>query len=155
MAHVLTRNERQRDGAVADLGIALGDGGERLPQGPVDGSLTRHQPTAHGGEELLGSEHRAAGDVGVDNSGTFIDQEHARAETIEDIGENRALGLPAIDQLADPNGAANVRGDQLHALDHHLIDEAARFMAGDDEGREVRGRPFEHDTGRVDPALRL
>src|SRR5581483_5538558 len=130
--------EREHDDAVPGLGIALGDGGECRPKGPIDCRITDYQPASCREERTLRGEGRAGGNVGVSYARVGTDQEHTRAETVEAGGKGRRLGLPDIHQPADLNGATNMRADQAHARARLAVDEATRFMPRDNDRRAAR-----------------
>jgi hypothetical protein len=53
-----------------------------------------------------------------------VDEEHAGSQRVQAVGELGCLHLVQIDHLADQEGAADMRGDELEAPTHLVVDEA-------------------------------
>ena len=83
-----------------------------------------------------------------------VDEDHAGAQAIEDIGEACSFGLPEIDGLADQIAAPDMRHDQRHPPAHFVVDHAARLVPHHAEKRATRRGFLDHRARHVDPAMR-
>src|SRR5258707_3455765 len=82
--------------------------------------------------------------IGVDDAPQCIDQKHSCAERVETIGERRRLHLLEIDDLADQNGAPDMRDNQCHETFCVLIDNSVAPAADHLKQRAARGRLLEN-----------
>jgi hypothetical protein len=85
---------------------------------------------------------------------TRVHEEHARADTVERVGECRRFDCLEIDHAADKHGAANMRGDEAHAPARVEVGDAVAGVTENAKQGDPRRRLFERDGYVVHPALR-
>jgi hypothetical protein len=124
----MTRHERHSDALCANRRIAATGREECLVQrllglGIVCGKLFP-SCTQKG---ALG-EQRAAAGIGVDDAAACIEQQHARADPIEGVGQCRCFAGLQIDHIANQYRPTQMRRKKPHALARRLVSDAVSFV---------------------------
>src|SRR5215204_1880518 len=67
--------------------------------------------------------------VGVDDTSARADEEQARAEAVEHVGERGGFDLGQVNDLADQERTSHVRQDDSKTAAHFIVDEAVVRIA--------------------------
>src|SRR5215216_1479665 len=67
--------------------------------------------------------------VGVDYTAVGADEEQARAEPVEHVGERGGFDFRQVNDLADQERTSHVRHDDSKTAPHFIIDEAVLRIA--------------------------
>ena len=158
MGHValaILSGQRHRDPLDAERGVALPRGGKDIAQSPINLCITRGEPPGRCSQNIARVQNGIACRIGVNETSTGIDEEHARAEPIERVNECRDFGGLELEHPADHDGTPDVRRDQPHLLARTIVHDAISLVAKDSEyGRTDRG-PLNDRAQEIDKTLRL
>ena len=78
---------------------------------PGGDPVAHHEPPARGVDNIAIGEEGPAGRIGVNDVAVRLDDEDARAQTVENVGERRGPCLPEINRPAEGERAADMRYD--------------------------------------------
>src|SRR4029078_5323107 len=90
--------------------------------------------------DLYVSKHGLCFLIGVADPPAGVDEQHGIEQSIDYTLEIARLDLSEVDNLADHDGAAQVRRDHPHPLNRGVVHETLRDVAGDGNEGDTRRR---------------